>query len=220
MGDSGSGKTSRVLAPLITQLIRKGDSAVVIIDLKGDMMLFETARIEAERHGRTFKHVTNVLGQSSHLFNPLPQMNSATTSISQFVETVMESLRLNHGDGYGSRFFSSQSRDWLLKTVKRWPNIASFDELRAKASPEFFRNEAEMDRCREAISVIQQIADIAAMNWKPQPGESDRPLKEAVFMPDVVEQGQVIYFCLPAIGETSTVKEFANLVLSALMAAV
>ena len=46
------------------------------------------------------------------------------------------------------------------------------------------------------MSVIEQIADIAAMNWKPQPGQSDRPLKEAVHMPDVVEQGQVIYFWL------------------------
>jgi hypothetical protein len=219
MGDTGSGKTSRVLAPLITQLIRSGKSAIVIFDLKRDMALFETVRLEAERNGRVFKHVTNELGRSSYVFNPLPQMNSAGTSISQFVETVMESLRLNHGDGYGSRFFSSQSREWLLKTVKRWPNISSFEELASKATPEFFRNEADMDRCREAISVIKQIADIAAMNWKPQPGQSDRPLKEAVFMPDVVEHGHIVYFSLPAIGETSTIKEFANLGLSALMSA-
>jgi hypothetical protein len=218
-GDSGSGKTSRAFATQVTQLIRAGDSAVVIADLKRDMALFETVRIEAQRHGRVFKHVTNVLGLSSYLFNPFQELNSATTSISQFVETLMESLRLNHGDGYGTRYFSIQSRDWLLRTVKRFPYIASFDELYEKAGPEFFRNEAEMDRCREAISVIQQIADIVAMNWKPQPGGSDRPLKEAVFMPDVVEQGQIIYFSLPAIGETSTVKEFANLVLFALMTA-
>jgi hypothetical protein len=220
MGGSGSGKTSRALGPLLTQLIRKGDSAIMIIDLKGEMASFETARIEALRHGRTFKHVTNELGRSTYLFNPLQQMNSSSISISQFVETLMESLRLNHGDGYGSRFFSSQSRAWLLKTIKRWPNIASFEELYSKASPEFFRNEAEMDRCREAISVIQQIADIVAMNWKPLPGGSERPLKEAVFMPDVVEQGQVIYCSCSAIGETSTVKEFANLLVSAVLAAV
>src|SRR5205814_1733010 len=117
----------------------------------------------------------------------------------------------NHGDGYGSRFFSSQSRAWLLKTVKRFPNIASFEELFAKASPEFFKNEAEMDRCREAISVIQQIAEVSALNWKPAPGESDRPLKEAIFMPDVIRECQIVYFWLPAIGETSTVKEVGSL---------
>src|SRR5690349_12717451 len=83
--DSGGGKTSRVIAPLLTQLIRSDDSAIVIIDLKGDMALFEAVRIEAERSGRTFKHFTNMLGRSSHVFNPLQQINSPRTSISQFV---------------------------------------------------------------------------------------------------------------------------------------
>lgn len=220
MGGSGSGKTSRILAPLIAQLIRAGEGAVGVVDLKGDMATFEATRAEAKARGRPFKFCTNVLGRASYAFNPLQQVNSKTTSISQFVETLMESLRLNHGDGYGSRFFSSQSRAWLLKTVKRFPNIASFEELRDKATTsEFFKNEAEMDRCREAISVIQQIAEVTVLNWKTKPGEADKPEREAIFMPDVVSENQVVYFWLPAIGETSTVREIANLVLYSLMTA-
>ncbi len=220
LGNSGSGKTSRVITPLVTSLMRGDDSAIVIIDLKGDMALFEAVRIEAQRSGRTFKHFTNMLGRSSYVFNPLQQINSPVTSISQFVETLMEALRLNHGDGYGSRFFSSQSREWLLKTVQRFPNIASFKELYSKASPEFFRNEAEMDRCREAISVVQQVAEVIALNWKPTAGGSDQPQRDSIFMPDVVQRRQIVYFYLPAIGETSTVKEIASLALYALLAAV
>jgi hypothetical protein len=68
-----------------------------------------------------------------------------------------------------------------------------------------------MDRCRELISVVQQVAEVTAMNWKPKQGESDRPLKDAIFMPDVVAKKEVIYFMLPALGETSTVKEVSNL---------
>jgi hypothetical protein len=220
IGDSGSRKTSRVFVPMEAQLIRGGDSAVAIIDLKGEMSKLEGARLEAERAGKTFKLFTNELGRATHVFNPLPQLNSKTKSISQFVETVMESARLNHGDGYGTRYFTIQSRQWLSNTVRRWPDIGSFEELYSKASPEFFKNEAEMDRCREAIAVIQQLAEVTALNWKPKPGQSDWPLKDAIFMPDVVEQGQVIYFWLPAAGETSTVKEIANLVLYSLFAAV
>lgn len=219
LGDSGSGKTSRVLAPLIAQLIRAGGSGILIIDLKGDRALFESVRLGAEQHGRTFKHFTNVLGKSSYTFNPVLQVNSKTTSIAQFVETLMEALRLNHGDGYGSRFFTSQTRSWLLKTVKRFPNIATFEELLSKATPEFFKNEAEMDRCREAISVIQQIAEVTALNWKPNAGESDLPAREAIFMPDVVRLGHIVYVSIPAIGETSTVKEVGNLFLYALLTA-
>ena len=218
-GDSGSGKTSRLLVPLIIQLIRGGGSAVVIFDLKGERSQLEAVRKEAAQCGRTFKQFTNVLGLASYIFNAFQQLNSRNTSVAQIVETFMESLRLNHGDGYGARFFTSQVRQWLSETIKRFPNIASFEELLSKATPEFFKNDAAMDRCREAISVIQQLAETAALNWKPKPGESDQPLKDAIFMPDVVRKQEVIYFWLPAIGETSTIKEIANLALYSLLTA-
>lgn len=219
IGDSGSGKTSRIVAPLATQLIRLGQSSIVVVDLKGDPSLLQTVRAEAEHTGRTFKYFTNVLDRSSYLFNPYQQLSLDGSSVSQFVETLMESLRLNHGDGYGSRFFTSQIREFLLKTVKRFPNLTSFRELLSKATPEFFKNEAEMDRCREAISVIQQLAEVIALNWIADPGAADIPSKSAIFMPDVVSKNQIIYFWLPAIGETSTVKEIANLALYSLLAA-
>ncbi len=62
LGKTGSGKASRVIAPLVTSLMRSDDSAIVIIDLKGDTALFEVVRMEAERSGRTFKHFTNTRG--------------------------------------------------------------------------------------------------------------------------------------------------------------
>ena len=101
-----------------------------------------------KRAGRTFKLFTNLLGLATHVFNPYQQLNSTKSSVAQIVETIMESLRLNHGDGYGPRFFTSQIRQWLSETVKRFPTIASFEELLSKATPEFFNNEAAMDRCR------------------------------------------------------------------------
>jgi hypothetical protein len=181
--------------------------------------LFESVRLEAARRGKTFKYFTNLLGRSSYVFNPYQQLNSKKGSNSQFVETISEALRFNHGDGYGTRFFSSQTREWLLETVTKSPNMTSFAELYEKTSSEYFRNEAQRDRCREAISVLQQIAQVRTLNWKPAPGGSARPLTDAIFMPDVIKEGQVVYFWLPAVGETSTVKETANLALYSLLTA-
>lgn len=47
LGDSGSGKTALGLAPLVAQLIRRGDCSVIILDLKGDRPLFQSLLIEA-----------------------------------------------------------------------------------------------------------------------------------------------------------------------------
>jgi hypothetical protein len=153
-------------------LIRGDDGALVVIDLKGEMSHLENVTREAQRAGRIFKHFTGVLGISSYIFNPIQQLNTNATSFVQFVETIIESLRLNYGDCYGRRFFSSQGRDWLLGTIKRWPNLSSFEELYAKAAPEFFKNQADMDRCREVISVLRQVSEVTAMNWKPRSGEN------------------------------------------------
>ena len=68
VGDSGSGKTALGMMPIVQQLIRARDGAVVIIDLKGDGALFQTARAEAAKSGATFKHFSNELGSlDSHL---------------------------------------------------------------------------------------------------------------------------------------------------------
>jgi hypothetical protein len=219
-GGTGSGKTSRILMLLLAQIIRGGDSAVVYIDLKGERAVFESIRRECERAGRVFKYFTNELGLPTFVFNPFRHLNSPTTSFAKCVETIMESLRLNHGDGYGPRYFSALGRQWLMRTIKNWPSLSSFEELHKKAGREYFKSEAEMDRCRETITVIEQVAEVTAMNWKPPDGASDQPLKDAIFMPDVVEQGQVVYFSLPSLGETHTVKETGNLGLSTLVASV
>jgi hypothetical protein len=219
-GGTGSGKTWRILMPLLAQFIRGGEGAIIYFDLKGERAVCESLRRECLRIGRVFKYFTNELGLSTFVFNPFRQLNSLTTSFAKCVETIMEALRLQHGDGYGPRYFSALGRQWLMRTIKNWPNLSSFQELHEKASREYFKSEAEMDRCRETITVIEQVAEVTAMNWKPAPGASDQPLKDAIFMPDVVEQGQVVYFSLAAVGETSTVRESANLGLSTVVTTV
>src|SRR5262245_2964898 len=69
VGDPGSGKTAKGLAPLASQFIAAGDVSVVIIDLKHDAGMFHNAKEEAERAGLPFYWLTNRIGWSSHVWN-------------------------------------------------------------------------------------------------------------------------------------------------------
>ena len=63
LGSSGSNKTSIGIAPLLSQVMSQGDSSILIIDMKGDMSLFECARRESQFVGLPFKWFTNIAGQ-------------------------------------------------------------------------------------------------------------------------------------------------------------
>jgi hypothetical protein len=55
---------------------------------------------------------------ASRLLKSRDRLDPKTTSIAQTVETIMESLRLNHGDGFGARYFSAQGREWLASNER------------------------------------------------------------------------------------------------------
>jgi hypothetical protein len=221
IGDSGSGKTARGVTPLVTQIIRQGDSGMVVVDLKGDMALFEAVREEAQRSGRTLKFFTNVLGKATHVFNPYRQTNDENVSFSAFVEFIMEALRLNHGEGYGKRFFTAQGRSWLLRTVTKEPDLESFAQLFAQTDPDVFGNDEERSHVLEVISVLQQLAVVEALNWTPRRDDPQAEAieREAIRMAEVVRDGHIVYFWLPAAAETSTVREIAYLAVYALFIA-
>ncbi len=219
LGPTGGGKTTLGYTPLLRQRIMRRNAGIVFVDLKGDMSMMEEVRISAEENGIKFKYFTNELGYPTYTFNPMAEINIDTVSLSQVAETLMEALRLDHGQGYGERFFASQSREFLLNTLKRFPNIKTFADLYEKTANEFFDRKEDRDRCKELISVLQQVAEVQPLNWKGDEGESPSVAENAIVMSDVVEKNEIAYFWLPAIGETATVRELANLVLSTLIIA-
>lgn len=220
LGDSGSGKTHRGLIPLLTQIIRRKSSGVVIIDLKGDEVMFQTMKAEAERQGLTFKWFTNIIGRSTYVFNPFTQVRLADISVNQMCELFLDAMRLNHGDGYGRSYFTRIARSWLSDILQKFPNLQTFDELYQKTSPEFFKGGAkEREDCYELVSVLQSLASVDQLNFGRIPGESDGPLKNAIFMPDVIKNNEVVYFYLPSSQESGTVREIANLAIFTLYTA-
>src|SRR5690606_13006529 len=62
LGDSGPGKTSRGIAPLLNQLIRPPDSSIIVIDLEGDDTApFRGTQVDAEQADKRFRWFTNEL---------------------------------------------------------------------------------------------------------------------------------------------------------------
>lgn len=216
VGDSGSGKTALGISPLMSQLIRMGDDAVVIIDLKGDNALFQTAKAEAKKSGRTFKFFTNERGKATHTFNPLLKKNISHLTLSQVCETMLESLNLNHGDGYGRSYYSRVSRHWLRAALEKNPDVESFEQLYHFISKdEFFDDPKDRNDAFELIAVIESLASYEALNFTAD--KNPEILDHGIHMPELIENREIAYFWLPAAAETATVRELAKLALYSLL---
>lgn len=232
-GTTGSGKTALAITPLVTQLIRhKGRTldrengqflsepgGIVIIDIKGDNALFQTARLEAEAAGLEFKYFTNELHKATYTFNPIRDTNVDSVSINQFCETILEALNLNHGDGYGKGFYSRVARRWLSRTLSAHPDLRSFDELRTLTTKgENFEDPKERGDALEMIAAIESIANFEALNTVvTAPHIPETVLEHSIHMPEVIAKRQVVYFWLPAAKEAASVREIAKLALYALL---
>lgn len=221
VGDSGSGKTALGLLNLVPQFIRRRNAAVVILDLKGDNALFQTVREECVRTGAPFRFFTNELGRHTHAFNPFVQADPSRLTVNQVCETMLEALSLNHGDGYGRSYYSRIARRWLHSMLRQYPSLDSFEELyELSDNPESFRDEKERQDAFELVSVIESLASFEQINITPKrPNIPSGVVDEAIYMPRVIAEREVVYFWLPAAVETATVREVAKLALYSLLRA-
>lgn len=205
LGDSGSGKTALGMAPLLAQLVSLRDSAVVVIDLKGDMPLFQTAQNGA---GNRFKFFTNEIGKATYAFNPFGPFSSDHISLNQVCEVFLSALGLDHGEGYGRSYYSRVARNLLSRTIQEYPDIASFEELRDKVGKLTNTISDEKDAF-ELIAVVESLATIHQLNYTAK----DLVEEQAINMATVVKNREVVYFWLPAAIETASVREIAKLAL-------
>ncbi|MFH1417351.1 MAG: TraM recognition domain-containing protein [Planctomycetota bacterium] len=244
VGDTGSGKTSLGIMPLVTQLLRghaeprpdrEGGQDVaitpappmVIIDLKGDPALFHTVREETEerrlqlgitdprdpRHA--FRFFTSEKGMATHHFNPFASLESNSRSLIQVCHLFLDSLSLSHGEGYGRSYYSRKNRHLLYEVLDAKPNPRSFEELFAQLAKAVERKPQLYRDCFELVSTIH------ALSKYPQIATFE-PLKhpeDAIHMPSVLEHSQVVYFWLPAVLESISVREIAKLALYCLISA-
>lgn len=245
VGESGAGKTSMGLMPLLLQLLRShrledgSDSPpppLVLIDLKGDPALFHTVREEVlarrwtekatdgstiERAGE-FLFFTLEKGFASDRFNPFSSLDPERRTMTQLCQIILSSLDLNHGAGYGRSYYTARSRQALQLALKH------VVETRGQAVT--FKNLEEALSSSTAIKdpharreAFQLLATVQALMEYPQlhtTAEIERNHPEHVIhMPRVLERRQVVYFWLPTIQESISVREVGQLALYALLSA-
>ena len=239
LGATGIGKTALGLATHAIQLIRRDDGPVIIVDCKGDPAFFHTARIEAERAGRTFKWFTNKPHRSTYVFNPLDQPHLTGLSLPEMIGLITQSLNLHHGDDYGRAWFSIGSRvllkaalltatpadsPWVRDSQRHFvgqrPPVRSFRDLE-EALHAVADNDEEYRAGKHLLFLVESLAEFEQLNLAANRAPGHPALKHAIHMPDVIEQRQVIYFYLVAAMDVASVGELARLVMySALSAAI
>lgn len=236
LGAPGTGKSALGVAPLATQLIRRNDGPVIIIDLKGDMALFNTARIESDNAGRTFKWFTNKPYRSTYIFNPWRQSYLERLTLQEILGLFLVSLNMHHGDDYGRAFFGLKSRTFLQEALKAALDLEASPVRNRRRHdglgvPQSFADlEAILRRISQnrddqlsnelLVHVLQSLVDFPQLNMSPSPHANNVAVQNAIHMPEVIRDKQVIYFFLQALMDTTTVAEIARLVVySALSAA-
>jgi hypothetical protein len=224
-GDTGSGKTALGMTPMVMQLLRQNQAAIVIIDLKGDTALFHAVKSEAEARGRVFKWFTNELERSTFVFNPLSITRNEAISLNQVGETLLEALSLSHGEGYGRGYFSRRARQWLTGMFRKHPDTASFEQLYEYASKrEGIRTPQDYQDVFELLSVLESLSYFPQLNMRPtqsgQPAaalQKDSALDAAIDLRQAIREKHVIYFWLPAAAEAASVREIAKLAVYTLL---
>lgn len=233
-GATGSGKTSLGLIPLMTQLIRGDDGTVIVLDLKGDDAMFQTARLEAERAGREFKWFTNRTGYSTHIFNPFAQSCLNSLTVTEVTGYFVAMLNLFHGSDYGRAYFSIMARSLLQTALQQSMGLGeATSRRRAPPRPiktfadlfEYIRRitrDSDEYRAAEHLAfVIKNLADFPQLNLgNIDDADSTKPkrstaIEHAIQMPEAIENKQVLYFYLSAAYDLYSLAEMARMVIYA-----
>lgn len=224
LGDTGSRKTSIGIAPMLTQLIAREDSSMLIIDLKGDMGLFQCAMAEAKAAGIPFKWFTNITERSSYVFNPFAQSHMQRLTINQKTQGLLQALSLEYGEGYGEAFYSAMHEIVLSTYMRKYRGIGSFRDLHDYMKDKnAYRGIGDLDdweKARHLTTLANKLAEVYPLNLKPVDFPDRTELfDEQIDMPSLLQKRQVIYFYLASTLEPTTVSPVAKLAMFALLTA-
>ncbi|MFN0135690.1 MAG: type IV secretion system DNA-binding domain-containing protein [Phycisphaerae bacterium] len=228
MGSTGSNKTSVGVTQLLEQLIGP-DSSLLVLDLKGDMALFEAARLAAQnakdRRGASrpirFRWITTESDRTSYVFNPLNQSYMRRLPTLERTQILARAVGLEHGEGYGRGHFSSQNRNALLKLFAACPDVDSFRKLHeeGRRQKKLFTS-WEREHASDMFSAIFTLANIDALNLTKRDHVDPLVLQNAIDMSELVHHPNIAYFRLPATSQAAANREVGKLAIYSLLTAI
>lgn len=206
-GPTGTGKTSGVLTPLLTQLIRGSDETnansavfgkpapVLIIDLKGDQALYHTVRLEAQRRGQRFRLLTTDIGLGPDgkrarktdyfdAFYSLRHLDDFPAAVSSIISQAFE---IEQGRGYGADHFSSVYTDALAAALSHPSKPRTWSAL-VDAIPSSEKLSGLRSKLR--LLTYEPVASVLCSH-------ETVPADSLVDMPSVVANREVVYVYIP-----------------------
>jgi hypothetical protein len=232
LGDSGSGKTSLFLCPIIEQLVRAGDCSVIVLDLKADTVeLLATMQVAADAARRELgvrlplKFFSNQAGRPTHAFNPMAQPFWSSFDLLTRTDILCGANGLTYGTDYGASYFSSANAAILHHTLKTFPHVNTFTELadcignvittakKRELSPEIRKAGVHVHE------VIKRLAACEALNVTASTGHAPEVVAEAIDLTQVFREPHLLYFHLSATLSPSGAPEIGRLVNYMLLAA-
>lgn len=232
LGDSGSGKTSLFLSPLIEQLVCGAECSVVVIDLKADSLellaaLQAAAQAVQVRRGTALplKYFSNQLDRSTYAFNPLTQPYWSKFDLLTRTDILCGATGLTYGTDYGEGFYGSANSANVFHTQKTFPHVTTFVEL-ADCLGEVLTSAKKRDLHPEirkagvhAQEVFKRLAACEALNVSQSSGHPKDVVDNAIDLTDVFRTPQLLYFHLSSTLSPSGAPEIARLVTYMLLAA-
>ncbi|MFO0979945.1 MAG: type IV secretory system conjugative DNA transfer family protein [Planctomycetaceae bacterium] len=218
VGPTGSGKSALALQRLLIHQIRCRRSAVIYIDCKGDMAQLQAARLEAAKFGVTFKWFTTKPGCSTFVFNPVNQSYLSRLTMQEVAGLFMTSLNLHHGNDYGRAWFGMAARTLfqqaLIEIQKQGHGERpyTFREI-SDVIRRLTQSDSEFKAAQHLAFVIANLSEIPQLNFGPGQGHDETVVRNAIHMPDVIANREIIYLFLPGATDVGIVGEIARLVL-------
>ncbi len=211
LGNSGSGKSSMRLTPLVEQTIGFGDTSLVFIDLKGDKLENLAACFAAQKEltRRTGQEIpirvfTLEQGKSSHLFNPFLTGGLNNMSFADRVSLITEPLGLFYGITYGAGHFSAKNSATVRECLVANPNITSFHELysalmaQAEDRTSYVGSQHRNDYIQVAETILS-LAGCSVLNVTPATPHSHEALKCQIDLAAAFQSPAIYYFHLTSV---------------------
>lgn len=183
-GKSGSGK-SLLLSKLIVSWL-DSDQPVYVIDLGGDLAMMNSIRLGCEKKGRRFRLFSIDPSEDTAYFNPLQGFYPISESIGKIASTLVGSLGLDHGLGYGKGHFSQQNISVALDAIERLKGQGNLNPSLEQLSKEVSRISNRLKNSgAELAAILRLLATYEKL---------DTNLGDGLDIAETIENRECVYF--------------------------
>lgn len=224
-GSTGSGKTASALASIALQVLRQDLYArsenertpLVVLDLKGELALFNTIRTAARDAGRTFRYLSTSPGDDYHFFDPFQMFRLGKVDPLQLASEFVRAFSLDYGLIYGGLYFTQMNVAILLEAIKEMierkmqPTIGTLSRILATMARKASNKDA-----KHIYTCLSFLAELPQTNIDLHKSVPDNQID----MLRVLEDCEVVYIALKLDAQAPTLRQVASLILYTLSAAV